>query len=66
MILLDTNILVYLVKNKNITLVQKIYEIISKNQDEVYISVVSVGEIKAFAYRNSWGKKRELILNEIL
>lgn len=66
MILLDTNILVYLVKNKNVTLVKKLYEIISKNQDEVYISIVSVAEIKAFAYRNSWGKKRELILNEIL
>ncbi|MEK7434530.1 MAG: type II toxin-antitoxin system VapC family toxin [Cyanobacteriota bacterium] len=66
MILLDTNILVYIVTDKNKTLVQKIDNIIEKNQNEVYISVVSVAEIKAFAYRNSWGKKREIILNEIL
>lgn len=66
MILLDTNILVYVVTDKNKTLVEKIDKIILENQDEVYVSIVSVAEIKSFAYRNNWGEKREVILNSIL
>ena len=62
----DTNILLYVVKKPQfLENLDKKYNF-SSNNNQVYISTVSVGEIRALAFRNSWGIKRKAELNEFL
>jgi len=65
-ILLDTNILLYLIKGTNR---QSLYKKINPQNERVYLSIVSVGEIKTIALTNGWGKSKQsimgLLLNEV-
>jgi len=64
--LLDTNILVYLLKeNKYTTDLETRYSLLSASNRSA-ISVVSVGEIESLAIRNRWGSKRQLNLKDLL
>ncbi|MEO3405916.1 type II toxin-antitoxin system VapC family toxin [Mucilaginibacter sp. CAU 1740] len=54
-LLLDTNILLYLSKNpeqilKNIP--------VDLDNDRVYLSIVSIGELKSIAFQNNWSIER--------
>ena len=62
-VLYDTNILVYLVKDLNL---RRIAKIINPNNQKVFVSVASIGEIKSIALQNNWGPKRLQSLTEIL
>ncbi len=56
--LLDTNILVHLVRNsaKGVTLEQD-YGLLSK-ENNIYISAVTKGEILSFSKQSAWGKPK--------
>lgn len=54
-LLLDTNILVYLARARD---ANKIIDFISAEVSNLYVSVVSVAEIRSLAVRNKWGKSR--------
>jgi len=62
-LLYDTNILVYLVKDLDH---RQIAKTINPDNQKVFISVVTVGEIKSIALQNNWGSKRLQSLAEIL
>jgi tRNA(fMet)-specific endonuclease VapC len=62
-LLLDTNILVFLTKSKNI---QRLINIVNPDNLKAYVSVVSVGEIKSLALRNKWGVRKLQIMNLLL
>ncbi len=69
--LLDTNILIAYLREPNLT-----QEFVDNNfqpldvANEAIISIVSVGEIKAIAIKNGWGKRKieriERVLNQII
>lgn len=68
--LLDTNILVIYVRANELTRkIEQDLRLLSRDNDLV-ISVVTVGEIKSIAKRNNWGKKKienlERLLNRFL
>lgn len=64
--LLDTNILVYLLKENTYTTdLETQYSLLSSSNRSA-ISVVSVGEIESLAIQNKWGNKRLLNLKELL
>jgi tRNA(fMet)-specific endonuclease VapC len=62
-LLYDTNILVCLVKNLNH---RQIARTINPDNQKVFISVATVGEIKSIALQNNWASKRLQSLAEIL
>jgi len=62
-LLYDTNILVYLVRDLNH---RQIAKTINPDNQKVFISVATVGEIKSIALQNNWGSKRLQSLAEIL
>jgi len=62
-LLLDTNIIVYLIKSANL---QLLTSIINPDGKEVLISVVSISELKSIALQNNWGARRYQSLNYVL
>ena len=62
-LLLDTNILIQLINGKNL---QRLYETINPQNQRVYISIVSVGELKSIRLKNKWGDEKWEIANFIL
>ncbi len=62
-LLLDTNILLYLIKDTNPSILNNA---INPDNQEVYLSVASLGEIKSIALRNNWGPKKSRIMNLLL
>jgi tRNA(fMet)-specific endonuclease VapC len=62
-ILLDTNVILYMVRVRDYASVLRL--IIPENS-KIYISVVSEAEVKSFAIRNNWREKRMLLLNNVL
>lgn len=58
-ILLDTNILVYISRTKN---TDSIINFIAAGGDNLYVSVVSVAEIRSLAMRNKWGASRRNLI----
>ena len=64
--LLDTNILVHLVRQtpKFHTILEDLQIFNANNQ--VFISIISIGEIKAFSKLNNWGLSKTQYLNRIL
>jgi predicted nucleic acid-binding protein len=64
--LLDTNILVIYVRATELT--RKIEQDLKllTGENDLVISVVTVGEIKSIARRNKWGKKKIESLGELL
>lgn len=64
--ILDTNILLTYIRNTPTTQkIEKDLELFS-NQNNLLISVVSLGEIKSIAYRNKWGKTKLENLSKLL
>jgi len=61
-LLLDTNILVHFSKDPTFRLFAKI---IGPEIKKVFISAVSVGELKSIAIQNNWGAKRMLTIDMI-
>jgi len=62
--ILDTNILLYYIRNNKTT--QKIEQKLNlfDDQNTLVLSVVSIGEIRAIAKQNNWGKiKKERLKN---
>jgi len=62
-LLLDTNIILFIIRAKNFAEIQNF---INPDNSLLYISVVSEAEIKSLALRNNWGKKRIDFLNSFL
>jgi tRNA(fMet)-specific endonuclease VapC len=65
-LLLDTNILLFLIKDPSL---QLLTNIINPDEKRVLISVVSVAEIKSIALQNNWGLRNlqsmDIILNKV-
>jgi tRNA(fMet)-specific endonuclease VapC len=60
-VLLDTNILVYIARTKQ---TDSVMDFIAPGEANLYVSVVSVAEIRSLALRNNWGiPRRKLIEN---
>ena len=62
-ILLDTNILIYLARDSKRRLIT---EFINPNRKELYISVVSIAEVRSVALRQHWGSKKLLLIDDII
>jgi tRNA(fMet)-specific endonuclease VapC len=62
-IVIDTNILIAIVRSKNATALTKYLGV---SQQRVYVSIVTEAEIKSFAIKNNWGRSRLNILEEFL
>jgi tRNA(fMet)-specific endonuclease VapC len=68
---LDTNILLHYLRASNIALqIDVKYNPLNSNVNEAIVCVVSVGELKAIAKMNHWGRTRleqlELLLDELI
>ena len=64
--LLDTNILMVYVRGNFITKnLEKDLKLLSKDNN-LSVSIVSVGEIKSIAIKNKWGKHKIKRLEELL
>lgn len=62
----DTNILVFYIKDKETkAYIEKNYSPFGED-NEVIISIVSVGEIRALAIKNSWGTRRVQAIRDLL
>jgi len=62
-ILLDTNIIVNILRAKNFT---GIINFINPDNSPIYLSIVSEAEIKSLALRRRWGPNRLQLLESIL
>ena len=64
--ILDTNILLTYIRNTTIT--QRLEEDLGlfSSENNLLISVVSLGEIKSIAYRNKWGTSKLENLTKLL
>lgn len=61
-LLLDTNILILLAKDYQRRLISKI----NPENRKIFVSVVSVAELKSIAMQNNWGAKKWLVIHAIL
>jgi tRNA(fMet)-specific endonuclease VapC len=61
-LLFDTNILVHLAKDNSLHLLQQI----NPDNQKVYISVVTIAELKSFALQNNWGPRKLGLLGLLL
>jgi tRNA(fMet)-specific endonuclease VapC len=65
-LLLDTNILVYLIKDPSGQLLENVINPLKKR---ILVSVVSVGELRSISLQNNWGVRKlqaaETILNKV-
>ncbi len=62
-LLFDTNILIQFAKSLNADLLMLV---INPNNQEVFISIVSIAELKSIALQNNWGTKRLQVINVFL
>lgn len=62
--LLDTNILIHIIRNSNKELVREIKELISDKENS--ISIVTLAEVKSFASQNNWGNNKISLLENII
>ncbi|SHN35799.1 type II toxin-antitoxin system VapC family toxin [Mucilaginibacter sp. OK098] len=62
-LLFDTNILIFLTKNLRS---QQIGKAINPNNQKVYVSIVTVAELKSIALQNSWAPTKSQIMYELL
>ena len=64
--LLDTNIVIYLTRGKR-TYFEKTYDLFNPS-NKLFISAVTIGEIRSFAYQRNWGQTKlndmEMLLND--
>ena len=57
------NILIHLAKSPSH---QRLTQIIPSESQKVFISVVSIGELKSIALQNNWGAKKWQVINTLL
>src|ERR1700749_3593236 len=62
-LLLDTNILIRFVNGGDFEL---LFEAINPQNRKIYVSIVSIGELKSIALKNSWGEKKQAVASFIL
>ncbi|WP_353887438.1 PIN domain-containing protein [uncultured Spirosoma sp.] len=63
---LDTNIVIaYLRKHPLAQFIDDTYDVLS-SQNDTFISVVTVGELRSLALQNNWGTQRTTLLNDYL
>lgn len=65
MYLLDTNILIYLIRKTNTDLIKKIKDLLL-NQTNIYLSIVTIGEIKSFSIQRNWSVSKDKDLDRLL
>jgi tRNA(fMet)-specific endonuclease VapC len=64
--ILDTNILIHLLRQNNIaTQIERDYQIFN-NEHNAIISVVTIGELKSIAKMNNWTLQKILLLDNII
>src|SRR5476651_1958556 len=65
-LLFDTNILIHVARDRSLKLLQQI----NPNNDKIFISVATVGELKSIALQNNWGSRKlrlvDVLLDEML
>jgi tRNA(fMet)-specific endonuclease VapC len=54
-VLLDTNIILNLIRARNY---QKVFEFVIPENGKIFISIVSEAEIRSIAIRQNWGKRK--------
>jgi tRNA(fMet)-specific endonuclease VapC len=59
--LLDTNILIYLSKDAYSDLLT---HIVHPTEDNLYISIVTLAELRSIAFQNNWGNKKWLAIEK--
>ena len=63
--ILDTNILIQIIRENDSFLgLLEDYQLFSPN-NETYISIVTVGELRSIARQNSWGVKKQKLLEDL-
>jgi tRNA(fMet)-specific endonuclease VapC len=62
--LLDTNILVHILRNKRAYFEQTFQ--IHKPEHRLILSAVTIGELRAFALRNRWGARKQQQMEELI
>jgi tRNA(fMet)-specific endonuclease VapC len=62
--LLDTNILVHILRNKR-AYFEKTFQI-HKPEHRLIISAVTIGELRAFSLRNKWGANKKQQMEELI
>jgi tRNA(fMet)-specific endonuclease VapC len=62
-LLLDTNILIYLAKDPSRRFLT---ETINPDNQKIFLSIASIGELKSIALQNNWGGKKWQVINTIL
>jgi tRNA(fMet)-specific endonuclease VapC len=62
--LLDTNILVHILRDKRAYFEQTFQ--INKPEHRLILSAVTIGELRAFALRNRWGERKKQQMEELI
>jgi tRNA(fMet)-specific endonuclease VapC len=62
-LLLDTNVLLNLIKDPHGLLLS---EVVNPHNKMIFVSVVSIAELKSIILQNNWGAKRSLAIENIL
>ena len=57
--ILDTNILIYLIRENPVVRAELTNRGISQSENTVSISIASFGEILSFALQNNWGERKK-------
>ncbi len=61
-LILDTNILILLARDQKRHLIDKI----NPDNQKLFISIVSIGELKSIALQNEWGRKKWDVINTLI
>jgi predicted nucleic acid-binding protein len=64
--LLDTNILIHLIRKTPHLLQQLVDKGVFGAKNNTFIPIVTVAEIQAFAYRNQWGASKLTLLQQLI
>jgi tRNA(fMet)-specific endonuclease VapC len=64
--ILDTNILIHLIRQTPNVMQQLNNKGVFGIQNQTFISIVTIAEIQAFAYRNNWGTPKLKLLQKLI
>jgi tRNA(fMet)-specific endonuclease VapC len=64
--ILDTNILIYLIRENAVVRAELMNRRIFESENTVSISIASFGEILSFALQNNWGERKKNNLDSLL
>jgi tRNA(fMet)-specific endonuclease VapC len=62
-LLLDTNVLIHLIKDPSLRLLTNI---INPDEKRLIVSIASIGELKSVALQNNWGEKKIQAMDSVL